>query len=137
MTPIRQLPTVTSQAMRESGTRVFSPAGMTASLTPALALASLQELSLDVRAAVVLDPAGRPLAGDADLASRARELLELSAAVRATAGSLLAARAPDGGAIAVLTGSHALVSLVEHDLANMANALVTVPKTASDRSVGD
>jgi hypothetical protein len=129
MTPIRQLPTVTSQAMRESGTRVFSPAGMTASLTPALALACLQELSLDVRAAVVLDPAGRPLAGDADLAARARALLEPSEASSASAGSLLAARTPDGGAIAVLTGPRAIMSLVEHDLAKMANALVTVPET--------
>jgi hypothetical protein len=105
---------------------------MTASLTPALALAHLQELSLDVRASVVLDPAGRPLAGDADLASRARALLESSDASSASAGPLLAARAPDGGAIAVLTGSCALMSLVEHDLAKMANALVTVPGTASE-----
>src|SRR5690349_14092597 len=105
--------------MRESGTRVFSPAGMTASLTPALALAWLQELSLDVHAAVVLDPAGQPLAGDAGLASRARALLESTEASRAAAGPLLAVRAPDGGAIAVLTGPHALVSLLEHDLAEM------------------
>ena len=100
---------------------------MTASLTPALALAYLQELSLDVRAAVVLDPAGRPLAGDAELAPRARDLL--GAPERSSAGPLLAARAPDGGAIAVLTGPHALVSLVEHDLAKMANVLVTAPGT--------
>jgi hypothetical protein len=137
MTPIRQLPTVTSQAMRESGTRVFSPAGMTASLTPALALAYLHELSLDVRAAVVLDPAGRPLVGDADLAPRVRDLLASPEAAAAPAGSLLAARAPDGGAIAVLTGSRALMSLVEHDLAKMANALVTVPETASERPAAD
>lgn len=130
MTPIRQLPTVTSQAMRESGTRVFSPAGMTASLTPALALAWLGELSLDVRAAIVLDSAARPLAGDADLASRARDLLESSEASVVAAGPLLAARAPDGGAIAVLTGPCALVSLVEHDLAKVANSLVTAPKIA-------
>ncbi|MFL5818635.1 MAG: hypothetical protein ACJ76L_13690 [Conexibacter sp.] len=102
---------------------------MTAPLTPALALAYLRELSLDVRTAVVLDPTGRPLAGDADLASRARDLLESSRASRASAGPLLAARAPDGGAIAVLTGPRALMSLVEHDLAEMANGLVTAPKT--------
>jgi hypothetical protein len=113
--------------MRESGTRVFSPAGMTASLTPALALAYLQELSLDVRAAVVLDPAGQPLAGDANLAPHARDLLQAPRAGPAATGSLLAARAPDGGAIAVLTGPRALLSLVEHDLAEMANALVTTP----------
>ncbi len=112
--------------MRESGTRVFSPAGMTASLTPALALAYLQELSLDVRAAVVLDPAGQPLAGDTDLASRARDLLAASDA-STSVGSLLVARAPDGGAIAVLTGPCALMSLVEHDLAEMARSLATAP----------
>lgn len=110
--------------MRESGTRVFSPAGMTASLTPALALAYLQELSLDVRAAVVLDPAGQPLAGDATLALRVRDTLR-SPEVSSSTGSLIVARVPDGGVIAVLTGPHALVSLVEHDLAEMARSLVT------------
>jgi hypothetical protein len=110
---------------------------MTASLTPALALAYLQELSLDVRAAVVLDPAGRLLVGDADLASRARVLLESSDTPFASAGPLLAVRAPDGGAIAVLTGPRALMSLVEHDLAKMANALVTVPGTASEPPTAD
>jgi hypothetical protein len=99
---------------------------MTASLTPALALAYLQELSVDVRAAVVLDPAGRPLAGDADLAPRARALLDGSDPAP-EGGPLLAARSPDGGAIAVLTGSRALMSLVEHDVAEMAKALVTAP----------
>ena len=110
--------------MRGSGTRVFSLAGMTASLTPSLALAYLQELSLDVRAAVVLDPAGQPLAGDANLASRAHEALR-SPEASASTGSLLVARVPDGGAIAVLTGPHALMSLVEHDLAEMAKSLAT------------
>jgi hypothetical protein len=115
--------------MRESGTRVFSPAGMTASLTPALALAYLQELSLDVQAAVVLDPAGQPLAGEAALASRARDLLRTSGRSSSN-GSLLVARASDGGAIAVLTGPHALVSLLEHDLAEMASLLVTAPEAS-------
>jgi sirohydrochlorin ferrochelatase len=125
--------------MRESGTRVFSPAGMTSPLTPALALAYLYELSLDVRAAVVLDRAGASLAGDASLAARAQALLraqnarpsgesELST-VTLQEGSLLLARTPDGGAIAVLAGPFALVSLLEHDLAAAARTLVT---TASD-----
>jgi hypothetical protein len=100
---------------------------MTASLTPALALACLQELSLDVRAAIVVDPAGRPLCGDAELASRARDLLGSSPASFASAGPLHAARAPDGGAIAVLTGPCALMPLLEHDLAKLATALVTAP----------
>lgn len=112
--------------MRESGTRVFSLAGMTAALTPALALAYLREISLDVRAAVVLDPAGGVLAGDAGISGRARALL-------ATAGSgavvaddeLLLARTRDGGAIALLAGDFALVPLLEHDLAAAAAALAT------------
>jgi len=101
---------------------------MTASLTPALALAYLQELSVDVRAAVVLDPEGSPLAGDADLAVRASELLTSADRGCASAGPLLVARTPDGGAIAVLTGSYALVSLLEHDLAETANMLGTGPQ---------
>jgi hypothetical protein len=114
--------------MRESGTRVFSPAGMTAPLTPAIALAYLQELSVDVRAAVVLDAAGEPLAGDPDLAARVRDVLASHETRSSSAGPLHVARAPDGGAIAVLTGSHALVSLLEHDLAEIARALVTAPE---------
>jgi hypothetical protein len=117
--------------MRESGTRVFSPAGMTASLTPALALAYLQELSVDVRAAIVLDAAGRRLAGDADLAAPAREALAAVAGGPASAGPVLAARAADGGAIAVLAGPRALVSLLEHDLAEMAKSLVTASETSA------
>jgi hypothetical protein len=124
---MRQLPTVTSQAMRGRGTRVFSPPGMTASLTPALALAHLRELSVDVRAAVVVDAAGARLAGDAELADRAGALLEAgggpAAGVRreVTGGeALLAARGPDGLGIAVLAGSLALVPLLEHDLAAIA-----------------
>jgi hypothetical protein len=101
---------------------------MTASLTPALALAYLQELSVDVRAAVVLDPAGSPRAGDAELAARANELLASADGASASAGPLLIARTPDGGAIAVLTGSHALVSVLEHDLAETANMLDTGPE---------
>jgi hypothetical protein len=102
---------------------------MTASLTPALALAYLQELSVDVRAAVVLDPTGRPLAGETDLAASAGELLSSSPAEGvACAGPLLVARTPDGGAIAVLTGSHAIVSVLEHDLAETAGVLSTAPK---------
>jgi hypothetical protein len=101
---------------------------MTAPLTPSLALAYLQELSLDVRAAVVLDPTGQPLAGDASLASRAHQALGSPEALSTSAGRLLAARAPDGGAIAVVAGPRALVSLLEHDLAEMAKALVTAPE---------
>jgi len=96
---------------------------MTAALTPALALAYLRELSLDVRAAVVLDAAGRPMAGDETLAEPARQLLARADGPAAADGALFAARAPDGRAIAVLAGDFALVPLLEHDLAGVARAL--------------
>jgi hypothetical protein len=101
---------------------------MTTSLTPALALAYLQEMSVDIRAAVVLDPAGRPLVGDADLAPRASELLASSDGSVASASPLRVARTPDGGAIAVMAGSHASTSLLEHDLAETARMLATGPE---------
>jgi len=88
-------------------------------LTPALALAYLRELSLDVRAAVVLGPRGERLAGDAALAEPARAALAAGEGVRrapAPQGTLLAARRPDGTAIAVVAGPQALLELVAHDL---------------------
>jgi hypothetical protein len=104
---------------------------MTAPLTPALALAYLRELSVDVRAAVVLDAAGAPLAGDAELAARAHALLASAGERPASDGPLLAARTPDGGAIAVLAGSSALLSLLRHDVAAAAEALVTASESGS------
>ena len=99
---------------------------MTAALTPALALAYLRELSLDMRAAVVLDPAGTVLAGDAGISGRVRSLMATAGSEAVLAdGDLLLARAPDGGAIALLAGDFALVPLLEHDLAATAAALVT------------
>jgi hypothetical protein len=115
--------------MRESGTHVFSRAGMTAPLTPALALAHLRELSLDVRAAVVLDAAGEAIAGDAALAPRAARLLASVPAGLASDGPLLVARAGDGGAIAVVAGPRALLPLLRHDLAVTAEALSTTPNS--------
>ena len=115
--------------MRESGTRVFSPAGMTAPLTPALALACLQELSVDVRAAVVMGPDGAPLAGDGQLADRVRALEARGAGPLAADGSLLAARIPGGGTLAVLAGDFALLPLLQHDLGQLAEALADQPET--------
>jgi hypothetical protein len=111
--------------MRDSGTRVLSPAGMTASLTPPLALAYLRELSLDVRAAVVLDHAGEPLTGDAALAPRVRERLAAPDATPAAGDRLRVARTADGGLIAVIAGDLAILSVLEQDLATAAAALVT------------
>lgn len=99
---------------------------MTAALTPALALAYLRELSLDVRAAVVLDPEGAVLAGDEALAARARAALTFADPAATADGKLLLARTPDGGAIALLAGDFALVPLLEHDLAQAAAVLATV-----------
>src|SRR3954471_10878891 len=69
-----QMPTVTSQARRESGgmPRLFSRTPMTAALTPATALLYLRELSADIRAAVLLDGDGGYAAGDERLAVPAR-----------------------------------------------------------------
>jgi hypothetical protein len=126
MTAIRQTPTVVSHAMRERGTRVFSRSRMTAggSLTPALALAYLRELSIDVRAAVVLDAAGQVLAGDAALAPSAREALGAGGRIVRCGGDLVvAARAADGAAIAVAAGPRALPELLAHDVAAAARDL--------------
>lgn len=96
---------------------------MTASLTPALALAYLHELSVDVRSAVVLDAGGDPLAGDLAIAPQARDLLTSAGTGSAQAGALLVARTADGGAIAVLAGDFALATLLRHDLDAVAAAL--------------
>lgn len=110
---------------------------MTAALTPALALAYLDELSLDVQAVVVLGREGEVLAGEETLAPRVRELLAPSpvaattaapaAAVRiasATDGCLVAARGAGGAAIGALARPSALLPLLGHDLAQIADALV-------------
>lgn len=99
---------------------------MTTALTPPLALAYLDELSLGVRAAVVLGADGEPLAGDAALAPRARALLAGTPGVRTARAhdeTLVVAEGRDGGAIAALAGPRALVSLLGHDLEQIAHAL--------------
>jgi hypothetical protein len=83
-------------------------------LTPTLALAYLRELSVDVRAAVVLDAAGELLAGDAELVERVREQGSPEDA------ELLVARTPSGLAIAVMPGPCALRPLLQHDLERVA-----------------
>ena len=97
---------------------------MTASLTPPLALAYLRELSVDVRAAVVLDAAGRLLAGDASLVADARDLLASNGARRPVAGgTLLSVRTAEDGTIAVLAGPLSVLAVLERDLATAAQAL--------------
>ena len=128
----RQMTTVTSQAMRGSGTGwLFSrtahepcldpPAVSSgAALTPALALDYLRELSADIRAGVVLGADGELLAGSEALADPARDLFanagdasELQVVTRD--GDVFAARS-DRHKIAVVTGRFALPSLIRYDL---------------------
>ena len=89
-------------------------------LTPALALDYVRELSADVRAAIVLDGAGRLLAGPPDLAEPARVLLaaggnaaELEAA--GEHGVVCAVRSPAHAAIAAC-GRFAIAGVVRQDL---------------------
>ncbi|MCW3063868.1 MAG: hypothetical protein JWN32_1040, partial [Solirubrobacterales bacterium] len=67
--------TVTTQAIRDRGTWLFSRSGMTSALTPDLALAYLGELTSDIRASVLLGADGELLAGDEALVEPARALL--------------------------------------------------------------
>ena len=105
---------------------------MTAALTPALALAYLSELSADVRAAVVLDAAGDPLAGDASLAAAARELLADAPVVRVLTGRGGAFGARDDlHAVIVATGPLALPGLAIHDVLRALAALGGTPPNAA------
>jgi hypothetical protein len=101
---------------------------MPAALTPDLALTFLRELSADITAVIVLDAAGRRLAGPPALHAPARDLLaaappgpaELHG--RAATGAAFAAR--DGAhQIVVATGPLALPGLTRHDLRTALAAL--------------
>jgi hypothetical protein len=106
---------------------------MTAALTPALALAYLSELSADIRAAIVVDADGAPLAmyrgegaegGDAAVVAAARELLAEGPLVRAVTerGGAFGAR-DDLHGLVVATGPLALPGLAVHDLQGVLAAL--------------
>jgi hypothetical protein len=129
---ITQIATVTSQAIRDSGTgRLFSPTAhepcpdpraVTAepALTPPLALDYLRELSADIRAGVVLAPDGSLLAGPEALAAPARDLFAAAGDagevhVSTAEGAVYAARS-DRHSIAVVCGRFALPSLIRYDL---------------------
>ena len=115
--------TVTTQAIRDSGTAGYSrerPMSPAPNLTPQLALGYLRELSADIRAGVVLDPAGALLAGPDGLAEAARDLLAAAgdareAHVTTTDGAVFAARSPSH-TVVVVTGRFALPSLIRYDL---------------------
>jgi hypothetical protein len=117
---MKQIPTVTSQAMRERGTvGVFSPPVADPALTPERALSYLGELSTDIRAAVVLSAEGERLAGSEELADGARVLLEACDAplveVDTPRGSVVAGRS-EHYALAVVVGRLALPALVRYDV---------------------
>lgn len=102
----RQMTTVAIQAMRESGTGVSCRTPMSAALPPDLAVAYVRELSADVRAVVVLDATGAPLAGPAQLAGPAWAFLAAvgeatEAAERTSAGVVVAARTATVAVVAV------------------------------------
>ncbi len=89
-------------------------------LTPALALDLLRELSADVRAGVVLDPGGALLAGQDELSAPARELLDAAGdaveiQVATADGTVFAARS-DEHAIVLVCGRFPLPSLIRYDL---------------------
>jgi hypothetical protein len=100
-------------------------------LTPPLALDYLRELSADIRAGVVLDPAGTLLAGPESLAEPARDLLEAAgdaAEVQVTTadGGVYAAR-DERHAVAVVVSRFALPSLIRYDLRLVLGDLAGAP----------
>jgi hypothetical protein len=89
-------------------------------LTPALALDYVRELSADVRAVVVLDAAGRLLAGPSQLADPARALLAAAGSAAeaeavTTGGVVCVVRSPANAMLAVC-GRFAIAGVVREDL---------------------
>ncbi len=120
---------------------------MSQALTPALALDYVRELSADVRAAIVLDGAGRLLAGPPELADLSRELLaaagdaaELEAATGE--GVVCAVRSTEHAAVAVC-GRFAIPAVVRQDLRAAVAALAgrrpgsAAPAAALEAPPGD
>jgi hypothetical protein len=97
--------TVVAQAIRWSDIGRVVCLTMPSELTPELAVSYLGELSIDLRGVAVLDPAGRLLAGAAELEEPARELLEAAAA------PAVEVSAPDGRVFAVRDAHHAIVAV--------------------------
>ena len=118
---MRQMATVASQAIRDSGTAGYPRAcRMTDALTPAQALEYLRTLSADIEEAAVLAADGSLLAGPAELAEPARALLAAAPEaddleVSTAEGSVFAARATRH-AVVLVCGRFALPALVRFDL---------------------
>ena len=92
---------------------------MTTSLTPDLAIGYLRQLTVGLRAAIVLDADGRTLAGDPALEDPARELLAAAGddaiEVVTPDGAVLAARSQRHAAV-VATEPRTVPELLVHDL---------------------
>src|SRR4051794_41792379 len=88
--------------MRERGTGTFSPSVPDAALPPDPALDYLAELSTDIRSAVVLDGAGRRLAGPESLAGPTRDLLA------ACDAPVVEVETPQGLVVAARSAGHVL-----------------------------
>jgi hypothetical protein len=136
---IRQMPTVTSHAMRfkrDIG-GLLSRTPMTTALTPALALDYVRELSTDVLAGVVLDAHGTLLAGDHRLADAANALLAAAPNGPEIEGSTEHGKAFAATnarhSIVVATGPFALARVTRRDLRTALSALggETPPDTPS------
>jgi hypothetical protein len=93
---------------------------MSGALTPELAVDYLRELSADIQAAVVLTPAGEPLAGSEELARAAARLLaaapEAAEIEVATAGGAVHAARSAEHAVVAVCGRFALPALIRYDL---------------------
>jgi len=129
---------VTIHAIRDSGTRLFCLGELPEpALTPELALSYLDELSTDIRAAVLLHKAGAAAAhkgaGSAQrLAALALELFERAARaagepvpqleVSTGTGAVYGVR-EGGWTLVVVTGRFALSSVMFYDLRNVLSDL--------------
>ncbi len=120
---------------------------MSQALTPGLALDYVCELSADVRAAIVLDGAGRLLAGPPELAGLSRELLDAAgdaAELEAATGEgvVCAVRSTEHAAVAVC-GRFAIAAVVRQDLRAAVAALAgrrpgaAAPAAALEAPPGD
>ena len=124
---ISRITTVTSHAIFGSGTPgILQTPVAEPALTPPLALDYLDELSVDIRAATILDAGGELAAHTGDSKERAErmrslvlELLELAGGpaveVSTPNGAVFAVR-ENGWTIGVVTGRYALSSLMFYDL---------------------
>lgn len=115
------------------------------SLTPAHALAYLREMSADFRAGIVLDAAGRTLAGGPALQDPATELLAAHPHDRDLHATLddraqVFAASDHDHAIVVVTGPHALPTVTRRDMRTALSGVsstdrVQGPSTCPERAL--